>query len=292
MLKKIFPIALILTFLLFLTLPPAYSQVAYQPVGLVGGIDYGNRVVVAKGMGIPGGIGGRGGQIRAAIMDAQRNYLEVAKGAYVTSSSTVEAGMLTGDVIQSKVEGLVRDFTVVDTSYWDDGTIEVTLEFGMSGKFLDAVLPKEIGEASPPSYTPSPTIITQPPLVPSQPPAVPSHPQPTPVPTGLVVDGRGLGVRPALAPKIVDERGEEVYGSSYVSREYAIQQGMVGYAKDPDKASSDDRVAPTPIQVKGIKAEGPNRSDLVISNQDAARLLSLSESLNFLRQCKVIILVD
>ena len=274
MLKRIFPVALILTLLLFFTMPAAYSQVAYQQVGVAGGIDYANRVIVTKGMGLPGGIGGRMGIIRAAIMDAQRNYLEVAKGAYVTSASTVEGGILTGDVIQSKVEGLVRDFTVVDTSYWDDGTIEVTVQFGMQGPFLDAVLPKAVGTSSPPQYSS---------------PAGGSGGQ---VYTGLIVDGRGLGVRPALAPKITDEQGKEIYGSSYVSREYAIQQGMVGYAKDPDKAKANDRISPTPFFVKGIKAEGPNRSDLVISDQDAANLLSVTENLSFLRECKVMILVD
>jgi hypothetical protein len=249
-----------------------YSQVAYQPVGIKGGIDYGQRVIVTKGMGQPGGIGGRGGQIRAAILDAQRNFLEVTKGAYVTSTTTVEGLITTGDVIQSHVEGLVQNYSVVDTSYWEDGTIEVTLNFDMSGSFLNEVLPKTMGIGTPPSYS------------------VPSGGGG--VYTGLIVDARGLGVRPALAPKILDTQNKEVYGSSYVSREYAIQQGIVGYDKDPVKAQTNDRVAPSPLFVKGIQVVGPNKTDVVISDQDAARLLALSENLNFMRCCRVIILVD
>lgn len=254
----------------------AFSQIAYQPVtlenGRSGGIDYGKRVIVVKGMGLPGGIGGRGGQIRAAIMDAQRNFLEVTKGALITSETTVEGLITTSDIIQSRVEGVVKNFTAVDTSYWDDGTIEVTVEFNMGGEFLDAVLPPTMGGGTPPSYSG----------------AAPSGR----TFTGLIVDARGLGVRPALAPKIIDSDGNEVYGSSMVSREYAIQQGMVGYAKDPAKASENDRVAPNPLLVKGIKVEGPNKTDVVISNQNAAELTAMSENLNFLRQCKVMILVD
>ncbi|NQS99410.1 MAG: hypothetical protein HQ591_13250 [candidate division Zixibacteria bacterium] len=272
--KRLLRNGLALTVAILLITVPVLSQVAYQPVGTSGGIDYGNRVIVTKGMGLPGGIGGRGGQIRAAIIDAQRNFLEVSKGAYVTSTSTVEGLILTGDVIESRVEGLVRNFTVTDTSYWDDGTIEITLEVRMDGAngFLDNVLPQKIGSAVIPSY---------------EAPSVGGS-----VYTGLIVDARGLGIRPALAPKVVDTKGKEVYGSSYVSREYAIQQGMVGYEKTPEKAAANNRVAPSPLLVKGISAEGPNRTDVVIADQDAAALLSMSENLGFLRQCKVMIIVD
>ena len=265
--------ALAITILTLFSIAPCEAQVAYQPVGNAGGIDYGERVIITKGMGLPGGIGGRMGQIRAAIMDAQRNYLEVVKGAYVNSTSTVEGGLLTGDVIQSRVEGLVRNFTPTDTSYWDDGTIEITLQFEMAGQFLDATMPKNMGSAS----------------------AAPMYSAPASqsgVFTGLIVDGRGLGIRPALAPKIIDEQGKEVYGSSYVSREYAIQQGMVGYAKDPNKAKTNDRVSPNPLFVKGLRADGPNRTDVVISDGDAASLFNMSENMSFLRKCQVMILVD
>ena len=250
----------------------SFGQNVFQPVGTRGGIDYGDQVIVTKGMGMPGGIGGRMGQIRAAIMDAQRNYLEVIKGTYLNSTTTVEGGLLTGDVIKSKVEGLVRDFQVVDTTYWEDGGVSVTLEFYMSGQFLDGTLPQSMGGGMQNQYSVSP----------SQRGAF----------TGLIVDARGLGVRPALAPKIIDENGKEVYGSSYVSREYAIQQGMVGYAKDTNQAQRNERVSPTPLFVKGVKADGPNRTDVVISNTDAASIHGLSENLNFLRQCRVMILVD
>ncbi len=258
---------------LLLIIPMVFAQNIYQPVGGSGGIDYSKRVIITKGIGMPGGVGGRYGQIRAAIIIAQRNYLEVVKGAYLNSNTTVENGMMTGEIIQTRLEGLVRNFTPIDTAYMDDGSIEVTLEFDMSGQFLDEVLPKNMGTiSSPPTYSEQPTKRG--------------------VYSGLIVDARGLGVRPALAPKIIDESGKEVYGSMYVSRDYAIQQGMVGYAKDPNKAKSNQRVAPNPLIVKGLRSDGPNRTDVVISNQDAAALHSMSDNLSFLRKCKVMILVD
>ena len=270
--KKSIRISLILCLTLLFPAVLAYCQIAYQPVGVAGGIDYSKRVIVSKGIGMPGGVGGRGGQIRAAIMDAQRNFLEVTKGAIVDSRSTIEDFVLKSDVINSQVRGVAKNFTVVDTAYFDDGSIEVTLQFSMEGELLNAVLPQDMGTGATPTAAP---------------PAAPGKAY-----SGLIVDARGLNVRPALAPKVLDENGKEVYGSSYVSREYAVQQGMVGYAKDPDKAASNERVSPDALLVKGIKADGPNKTDIIISNNDASALLAISENLNFLRKCKVIVLVD
>jgi hypothetical protein len=108
----------------------------------------------------------------------------------------------------------------------------------------------------------------------------------------MVIDARGINTRPAMAPKILNENGEEVYGSAYVSREFAVQQGMSGYAKDLTAAQSNPRVTNSPLTVKGLRTEGHGRSDIVISNADASRLRSASEHLSFLKKCRVMIVVD
>ena len=110
--------------------------------------------------------------------------------------------------------------------------------------------------------------------------------------TGLVVDARGLEARPALVMRVLDEGGEAVYGTAFVSREFVVDHGMAAYLKDMDAALSHPRVAQRPLVVKGIKTWGVGRSDIVISNFDAAKLKSASEHLTFLRKCRVIIVTD
>jgi hypothetical protein len=95
-----------------------------------------------------------------------------------------------------------------------------------------------------------------------------------------------------MAPKVLDETGKEVYGSAYVSREFAVQQGMSGYARDLTAAQSNPRVTNNPLTVKGIRTEGSGRSDIVVSNGDASRLRGVSENLSFLKKCRVMIVVD
>jgi hypothetical protein len=147
------------------------------------------------------------------------------------------------------------------------------MEMNMRGGFAQLVLPEEI--------KPLEAIRTMAPVKNS-----PS------VFTGLVVDTRGLGTKPVMAPRILDENTREVYGSAFVSREYAVQQGMSGYSKDLAAAQNNQRVADNPLTVKGLKTEGVEHSTVIISNVDASRLRSASENLSFMKKCQVIIVVE
>jgi hypothetical protein len=110
--------------------------------------------------------------------------------------------------------------------------------------------------------------------------------------TGLVIDARGLGLKPAMAPRVFDEDGKEIYGSAYVKKDWAVKQGMVGYTRDPKKAKKLDRVKDNPGMVKGIKALGKAKTDVMISNKDAASILAAKENLSFIEKCKVVFVVD
>jgi len=110
--------------------------------------------------------------------------------------------------------------------------------------------------------------------------------------TGLVVDARGLGAKAVMALEIFDENGQEVYGPAFVSREFAVQQGISEYVIDLPAAQSSPRVASTPLTVKGLRTEEPGGSNIIISNADASKLKSASEHLSFLKKCRVIIVVD
>ena len=82
-----------------------------------------------------------------------------------------------------------------------------------------------------------------------------------------------------------------MYGSAYVSREWAIKYGIVGYSKDVKAAAKLDRVGKTPGQIKALKALGDNATDIVISDADAADVRSAAQNLKFLSECRVVFLV-
>lgn len=245
-----------------------------------GSVNWTQQVMRATGIGAPNPNlplpAQRASAITAAKMDALRNLIAVVKGVNLTAETTVENAMVASDVINSKVEGAIRGFRILDTRYMTTGDIEVEVEVPITGIVLDALLPGTFGGGALATGAVCPTCGQ--PLPPGSTvagaPATGYQAAASGVVTGLVVDARGLGVRPAMAPKVVDEQGQEVYGSKYVSREYAVDIGMVGYEKDIERARTNERVTNSPLIVKAVKASGPNKTDVVVSAADVARIHS------------------
>jgi len=107
--------------------------------------------------------------------------------------------------------------------------------------------------------------------------------------TGVVIDGRGLGLKPALLPKIVDPQGQEIYVGQVVPRTNAVEQGVAGYAKDVNAAANNFRVTDNPAVIKGLRASGAARTDIMLSQTDAQALRDLGKKGDFLQFCRVII---
>lgn len=241
--------------------------------------------------------------LRAATVVARRNLLEVVKGVQIDSATTVENYMVKEDLIVSQVQGFLQNSQILNTKYMSDGSVEVEVGISLRGGFAKVLIPREIKfnqqAPKPDSYQPQP-ILTEP------------EPQKTDdttledsgqdegsvameskhvIYTGLVVDARNLDARPAMSPKLMDENGMEVYGSAMVSREYAIQQGMAGYAKEIKKARQNPRVADSPYVVEALQTKGKTNTNLVISNEQANKVRQMSDNLNFLEKCRVMIVL-
>lgn len=247
-----------------------YDLVQQYPMGY---IDWTKGTLRATGIGAPNPndplAAQRPGAIRAAKLDALRNALELIKGVNIDATTTVENFMTTSDVIKTKIQGIIQNYNIVDVRYMSDGSVEVDIEVALTGEMFNTLYPTDMGNKVP--------II---------------NPQTGGIFTGLVIDARGFKVQPAMAPKIVTPDGVEVYGTGYVSREYAVEMGICGYAKGFDKVKTDERVAPNPLIVKAVGVTGPNKTDIIISPNDAMKIHQYSEHLNFLQQCRVMIIVD
>ena len=264
---------------------------------------------------------------RAAMVVALRNLLEIVKGVQVDSETVIENFMTRSDVIRTQVSGIIRGAMPVKKQYLSDGSVEITVGMKMKGAFLNVIVPENFGTrdiVAQPAIRPSPPVPAparlSPPVSPTVPdrrtePARPEPPPPTPSPimpekpvtppstaadssttqfrggkaTGVVIDGRGLGLRPALLPKIVDPQGGEIYVGQVVTRTNAVEQGVAGYAKDVNAAANNFRVTDNPAVMKGLQATGTTKTDVVLSDVDAERLRQLSKQGDFLQYCRVII---
>ncbi len=268
-----------ITFFVFLT-TQIQAQINQQ-IPNAGNVNWQSQMIRATGIGAPNPnvpmAAQRAGAIRAAELDALRQMLETVKGMSISSETTVRNAMIENDVIQTSVSGAVKNFKKTDIRYLSDGSVEVDVEIPLSGILLNQLLPQNTGSQKPGNinYSEQPKASFTGGVV-----------------TGLIIDARGLGLRPAIAPKIIDESGNEVYGTGFVSRDYAVQIGVVGYEKDIVRAQSDDRVKGSPAIVKALRVEGTNKTDVIISNMDAAGIQYSAQSQNFMEQCKVMFILD
>ncbi|MDD5169314.1 MAG: hypothetical protein PHN75_10895 [Syntrophales bacterium] len=256
------------------------SKVAEQ-VGDKGIVNYEDQYIEVVGIGAPperyyGKPQARPMCLRAAETVARRDILEIVQGVRIDSETMVKDYVVESDTIRATVSGLIKNSQRIgEPNYMSDGTCEVRVRMSMKGPFMSAIIPKAMADDKK----------TDPP-----PPRI--KPTGGEIFTGLVVDARGLGARPAMSPKVFDQNGKEVYGSLVVSKEYAVQQGISGYARDLTAAQSNQRVTASPITVKGLSAEGPGKSDIKISNADANKLRAAKENLTFMQQCRVMIVLD
>lgn len=243
------------------------------------GVDWQRKVVKCTGSGAANLRDASGnpavariGAEKAAKLDALRNCLEAVKGVQLDSGHTVGNALASDQALSGRVQGLVKGFKVVGAPrYFSDGGVEMDVEVPLEGALSDAVLPKpeKHDEAKP-------------------------EPKPTkgdggPAGTSLVVDARGQKVLPALAPRIVDEAGNEIYGPSRLGSAGRKAGGAAAYASDlvAAKATFKDRIGDQPLVVKAVRTEG---ADVVISSADAAGLAG--KDLTFLADAKVVILAD
>ncbi|MBU2512993.1 hypothetical protein KJ966_16765 [bacterium] len=274
-----------------------------------GCIDWTNGVIYATGMGVPNPAFASQAQKRysayqAAKTVAQRNLLQMVEGINITSTSTVKAGMLENDEINTQISGKIKHVLEVGKPReMNDGSVWVTLKMHLQD-IMSVLVNNRQFESGEQVGSSNQGFIQQSASSTKAQPA----PQNQPVPeadsqsdslyggdentlySGLIIDARGTGVVPAMSPKIYSPQGDEVYGSAAVDRDFVLKQGIVGYMKDLEKARENDRVKGNPLLIKASLKSGQS-ADLTISAEDSELLKKLDASQAFLREARVMIVL-
>jgi len=262
-----------------------------------GSINYGDRTIQAIGIGfIPENVINAGQARRSAMriakQDALRQLIEIINGVNVTSETTVSGAMF-DDVIKTQVQGAIRGARRIgDPKYLSDTSVEVVYEVKMADISL-VLLP--MAEKAP-TLTFDNVNVTVSGTVAAAPEQQQVGTTDTGVKsggvTGIIIDGTGLGLRPAMSPRILNQGGSVVYGPGQYSRDYAAANGVVGYAKSLDQAKSDTRVQGNPLIIRGASTSGSTSADVIISNTDAGKLAVADGAAGLLKNCRVMIVLD
>lgn len=230
------------------------------------GVNWAGQVVRATGAGAPdlkaqNPAQARLGAERAALADAFRNLLAQVKGVSVDGARKV-GDLMEKDDIRTRVEGLVRGYTIVNKRYFSDSGVEVEIEVPLA-LLSDVVDPDTtqvlaLGKADGDKSN-----------------------------TGLVIDARGLKVTPSLMPRVLDEGGKPVYSIDSLSSAARKQSGVAAYVQNIDDAQKSPKAGEKPLVIKALKASG---ADLQLAPEDAKKLASLNTS--FLADGKVVIVLN
>ena len=257
-----------------------------------GSINWTQGVVVAWGRELPGAKKDidQAHAANLALKHALLNLHATVNRLRVSDCHLVSSLLTDRQKEYRQVKEMVMAAKVIDTRILPDGMVEVGVQMSLFGGFAQLVLPGTVRQVEPiKPLTPS----TEKPVVShvggADAPAPAVDPDPY---TGLIVDARGIGVLPSMVPVIVDESGQEVYGPEYVSREFAVQNGMCQYARWGEAFPDIPRVAPNPLVVKGLRMITGSCSRIVVSNADASKLRGSSLHLGFLKECRVVVALD
>ncbi|WP_026767442.1 LPP20 family lipoprotein [Selenomonas ruminantium] len=268
-------------------------------------VDWNKNVIRATG----GGVAPAGARTlaqarmmarRAAITDAYRQLAEYVGGVNVDSETTVDMAAVQSDVIKTRVQATIRGARIVSEGQTGDGGYEVTMEvplFGVSS-LASAVIDRPATIESFPEQTPD---------------VLPSVVEPyseggwaTPAPrtstgssaapapdgkaigtfTGLIVDCRGLGLKPVMSPVIKNANGRPIYGYKNLDYDKVIEKGMAAYAWDMSGAA---RAGRNPLIVRALAVENHGGTP-VLSVADANRVLIENGATHFLDDTNVVFL--
>lgn len=213
--------------------------------------------------------------LSVARSNAGKHLIYILTHLELTAGRRVKDVVAGDDHLLAGIEKIALDAPIVHQLYTSDKTMSVVLETSLYGGYLQSVLPEEISQI--------PVINVSGPVV------DPSSPSRF---TGMVIDARAIGFEPVLYPRVISELGSDIYSAVMVSREFAVQNGVCGYACLPDPELIRERAGDNPVRVKGLRKEGPGNAAIVISRSDGERIEKIRERHRFMRRCRVMILVD
>ncbi len=223
---------------------------------------------------------------RAAIVEAQRNLLELIEGVRITSGTTVKDMTLQSDVIGTRVKGMIRGaFITSENVYEDSGDWVAEVELSVCinsaplncrhkpnlASLLQSALDKTLPEKM---YRPESNSAS-------------SNSSTEPRSTGLIVDLSAQEFAPQLDIRIQTPTGKELYGPAHVApgTDWLFWSDSLGNA-----SAMTDVIGERPLLVKS--ATIGNDSRIIVSEDDASDIFTKNRNGgDFLKQGKVVFVI-
>lgn len=190
-------------------------------------------------------------------------FLDLSRSVRVTPTLTA-ADVLDGDdSVAGRVGRNSAIWRTVEVRYFTGGDVEVDASLGLHAWLRPALVSMAHGadRTSPPTGSV----------------------------TGMLIDARGLDVRPSVAPTVRAVGGEVLYDASSMTPLAAGQRSPVVWAADAADVRAARRVGTAPMLVRAIDADG---GVIVVSDADAATVRAAAAEAPFLLSGMVTVVID
>ncbi len=199
---------------------------------------------------------------RGAIVDAQRNLLEIIKGVHINSETIVSDSMVS-EVIKTQVKGLLKHSEIVKEE-WDGSVYEVTMRVPMGTIVKIFKKQKKTKIAVNPDTVKKRVV--------------------TPVAfTGLVIDAREYNVTPSIFIKIYNTSGKIVCGPIHPI--YRVSNMDI-------EEIEEEGIGRRPLRITAGGITGTHDVDIIINDEDAREIKESIMDTDVLSRNNVIILID
>lgn len=205
---------------------------------------------------------------RIAIMDAYRYLAEQVDNLNVSVGTSVKNLRDLNDEINAKVETALRGAKVISVTREADGSFHAIVRmpaYGSAQSLASAVLSEkvQIEDFPPPKFTNIVSVNY----------------------TGLIIDCRGKNLSEAITPAIKSNDGTEVYGYKNLGYQTTVNRGMIAYTTSLDKGV--ERAGSSPLKITAVSVSGG--CDVIVSAEDADKILAANQSAHFLNNCAVVL---
>ncbi|MBI9101413.1 MAG: hypothetical protein JEY99_03280 [Spirochaetales bacterium] len=97
-------------------------------------------------------------------------------------------------------------------------------------------------------------------------------------------------ITPCFFPRIFNEGGWEIFGSVNMKPEFLKSRGIAAYIKDTDLSAYAERIGDYPFYTTARGLYGKYHTDIILSEEDIRRFLSLEENHRLLSEGRIVII--
>ncbi len=230
-----------------------------------GRVDWAGEVVVASARGERGGnVAGLEMMEGSARTQRGPRMLNMARRVRIRSDATADTLLGAGDLVADRLDDNLATWEATEVRYHTGGDVEVDGALPLHGWLRPALVLMVTGRerATPVTGTA----------------------------TGLLIDARGLGVRPCVAPRVLNGQGETLYALDVLTPAAAAARSPAQWVGDAGDLRAARRAGENPVFVRA--ADVTDGCDVVLSDADFATVRREADAAPFLLCGFVVIVVD